>query len=382
MNTSAAGSPAHRLVWLDVLRFIAIFMVVCCHCTDPFNVSPAARLDPDYNFWGSLYGSFVRPCVPLFAIMTGLLLLPVRQEAGPFYRKRILRVLFPFLIWSALYNLFPWFTGMLGLEPAVITDFFAYAAAPSQSLADSLKNIALIPFNFTVYTTHMWYIYMLIGLYLFMPFFSGWMDKASDAMKRTFFILWIVSLFLPYAHEYISENLFGTCSWNAFGTFYYFAGFAGYLFVGYYFARGVTWSTGKIIGLGLLMFAVGYAITYSGFRAMTALPDATEPQVELFFTYCSPNVFLMTLPILLAVQRIKITSPALTRALANLTKCGYGIYMVHYFFVGIAYLLIGKLHTPVAIQIPVTAVLVFACAWGFTAAVYKLMPKQARWIMG
>ena len=47
--------------------------------------------------------------------MTGLLLLPVRQTAGVFYKKRILRILFPMLIWSVLYNLFPWFTGVLGL---------------------------------------------------------------------------------------------------------------------------------------------------------------------------------------------------------------------------------------------------------------------------
>lgn len=61
-----------RIVWVDVLRFIAIFMVICIHCSDPFNVSAEARSNPEFNFWGSLYGSFLRPCVPLFVMITGL----------------------------------------------------------------------------------------------------------------------------------------------------------------------------------------------------------------------------------------------------------------------------------------------------------------------
>lgn len=112
-----SSSQAGHIVWLDVMRFVAIFMVVCCHCADPFNVSPAARLNPDFNFWGSIFGSMLRPSVPLFVMITGLLLLPVKQEMSPFYKKRIPRILFPFLIWSVLYNLFPWVVQSLGGPP-------------------------------------------------------------------------------------------------------------------------------------------------------------------------------------------------------------------------------------------------------------------------
>lgn len=52
----------NRIVWADLVRFIAIFMVICIHCSDPFNVSPEARSDPEYNLWGSIYGAFLRPC--------------------------------------------------------------------------------------------------------------------------------------------------------------------------------------------------------------------------------------------------------------------------------------------------------------------------------
>lgn len=58
-----------------------------------------------------------------FVMMTGFLLLPVRQEASTFYKKRIPRVLFPFLIWSVLFDLAPWFIQWVGGSPELVTDF-------------------------------------------------------------------------------------------------------------------------------------------------------------------------------------------------------------------------------------------------------------------
>lgn len=31
-----------HIVWLDVMRLVAILMVVICHCTDPLNASAEA----------------------------------------------------------------------------------------------------------------------------------------------------------------------------------------------------------------------------------------------------------------------------------------------------------------------------------------------------
>ena len=52
MKSSLPLRP-QRIVWADVLRFIAMFMVISVHCTDPFNISPAARLNPEYKFLGN-----------------------------------------------------------------------------------------------------------------------------------------------------------------------------------------------------------------------------------------------------------------------------------------------------------------------------------------
>ena len=91
-------------------------MVIAIHSADPFNVSPEARANPEFNYWGSIYGSMLRACVPLFVMITGLLLLPVKMTMKEFYTKRLMRILIPFLIWSVLYNLFPWVTGLLGIS--------------------------------------------------------------------------------------------------------------------------------------------------------------------------------------------------------------------------------------------------------------------------
>ena len=193
-----------HVVWLDVVRLVAMFTIVCCHSADPFNFypgEPPANID-EIKFWGAAYGAFLRPCVPLFVMITGALLLPVRGEISAFYKKRISRVFWPFLIWSVIYNLFPWFTGLLGLNPEIILDFFPYSGeeAARQSLNVSLGYIAEMPLNFSLLDVHMWYIYLLIGLYLYLPIFSAWVEKASEkdlkSMVSCRWDNWFVTLLL------------------------------------------------------------------------------------------------------------------------------------------------------------------------------------------
>ena len=381
----------NRIVWLDVIRCVAMIMVIGVHCIDPFYISPTMRAIPEYTHWAAIYGSLLRPSVPLFVMMTGLLLLPVKkQPLGKFYKKRIYRVLFPFLIWSVLYSMFPWVTGVLGLPKEIIGDFFCYTQGQeSQSLIDSLKDVAMIPFNFSHKENHMWYIYLLIGLYLYMPFFSAWIENADRKTKRAFLLIWIISLFIPYLKEYVANCLFersgyvfGTDTWNEFGLFYYFAGFNGYLLLGHYVKKGNDWSLMKTFILCILMFAVGYYITYTGFSTTASNPNATDTEMELFFTFCSPNVLLMTLATFLLLQKVVITNSTVIKVLANMTQCGFGIYMVHYFVVGPFFLLIGPSSLPIPLQVPLMAICIFLCSWAFTALIYKLMPRKAVWFMG
>lgn len=381
MNLS--NQKNQHIVWLDVVRFIAMFTVVCCHCTDPFNFYPGTAPNiGEIKLWGAIYGSVLRPCVPLFVMITGALLLPVRGDASTFYKKRIPRVFYPFLIWSVLYNLFPWITGLLGLNPQIILDFFPYAGEEvmQQSFSVSLEYILMIPFNFSILAVHMWYIYLLIGLYLYLPVFSAWVEKASERAKLMFLLAWGVTLLLPYYYQFVSNYLWGTCSWNSFGMLYAFAGFNGYLLLGHYL-KNLEWSLKKTLAIGIPMFAVGYAVTFLGFRHITALPEYTDEMLELFFTYCSLNVVMMTIPVFMLAKKVKVNSERMKKALANLTVCGFGIYMIHYFFTGPSVLLMRAINMPIGLQIPVAAILAFAVSWGLVWLIYRA-GKVAKYIVG
>lgn len=381
MNLS--NQKNQHIVWLDVVRFIAMFTVVCCHCTDPFNFYPGTAPNiGEIKLWGAIYGSVLRPCVPLFVMITGALLLPVRGDTSTFYKKRIPRVFYPFLIWSVLYNLFPWITGLLGLNPQIILDFFPYAGEEvmQQSFSVSLEYILMIPFNFSILAVHMWYIYLLIGLYLYLPVFSAWVEKASERAKLMFLLAWGVTLLLPYYYQFVSNYLWGTCSWNSFGMLYAFAGFNGYLLLGHYL-KNLEWSLKKTLAIGIPMFAVGYAVTFLGFRHITALPEYTDEMLELFFTYCSLNVVMMTIPVFMLAKKVKVNSERMKKALANLTVCGFGIYMIHYFFTGPPVVLMRAINMPIGLQIPVAAILAFAVSWGLVWLIYRA-GKVAKYIVG
>lgn len=372
----------NRIVWVDLLRLIAMLMVITAHCTDMYNATP--QEDPMAGFWGMFIGSMMRPSVPLFAMMTGLLLLPVNSSPSEFYRKRIPRVLIPMVLWSVLYYLVPWFTGLLGLDKSIISVMFPYVYEPSQELGATLKNIAQIPFTFNFYTTHMWYIYMLIGLYLLMPFFSAWVKMNDKALTKDYLVLWCISLLLPYLMQVISPFIFGTCHWNAYGTFHYFAGFTGYLLLGHLMAKGNSLTTRKVVALGVIMYLAGYAVTYLGFSTIGAKYTYAEaPELtQLFWLFCTPNVALMALGVFMIVQRIKITSPKLQAILANTTKCSFGAYLMHYILIGPVIILLAPLQLPTVLCVICSVTLVFGSCWALTALIYKIAPRWAKYIVG
>lgn len=382
----AAPQNKPHIVWLDVVRLIAMFTVVCCHSADPFNFYPGEtppNID-DIKFWGAVYGAFLRPCVPLFVMLTGALLLPVRTtDTYGFYKKRISRVFWPFLIWSVIYNLFPWITGLLGLPPQIILDFFPYSGeeVTRQSLGVSMEYISQMPFNFSLLDVHMWYIYLLIGLYLYMPVFSAWVEKASDKAKLWFLVAWGVTLFIPYYREFVDKYIWGACSWNEFHMLYYFAGFNGYLLLGHCL-RHTEWSRTKTLGLGIPMFAIGFAVTFFGFRHITMQESYTPEQMELFFYYCSPNVVLMSIALFMLGKKIEVRNPRIQAALANLTVCGFGIYMIHYFFTGPCVFLTRYLNVPLEIQIPLAALIAFLISWGLVVLLRRIFGKYAGYVTG
>ena len=378
-------TQSQRVVWLDVVRLVAMFTVVCCHSADPFNFypgEPPANID-EIKWWGAAYGSALRPCVPLFVMLTGALLLPVKQTVSVFYKKRIGRVFWPFLLWSVLFNLFPWVTGLLGFSPDVILNFFPYSGeeVSRQALSVSMGYIGQIPFNFSLLAVHMWYIYLLIGLYLYMPIFSAWVEKASERAKLWFLAAGGVTLFLPYYREFVDPYIWGACSWNEFSMLYYFAGFNGYLLLGHYLRNHIP-SLSKSLLWGIPMFIIGLLVTFKGFRFITTQAEYTPEQLELFFYYCSPNVVMMTMPLFVWAAHVNVKSELAVKALTNLTACGFGVYMIHYLFTGPGVVIARAMGVPVSLQIIVGAIMAFAVSWALVALIRRIAGRKAKYIVG
>ena len=324
--------------WIDLLRVIACFLVVFAHCCDPF----VARFDTDRSTFlqGCAAGSAVRSCVPLFVMMTGVLLFPLRSSMNEFYRKRIGRIVPPLIFWSV----------MLPVLYFVYLNYIATTDNPTIDMSTftwqmTVTKICTFIFNFNYDTTPLWYLYMLIGLYFVIPVFGAWLDRASQKDVKLFLRIWGISLFLPYlkmaapALGYIGNwgnmDILGVCDWNAFGSFYYVSGFIGYLILAYYLVKyPLQWSWKKTLSIGIPMFAAGYAITFGGYLIMQEYFPGNYAYLDLVWLFSGINVFMMTFPVFVIMQRIKVPySPALSR-LASMT---FGIYLCHFVFVQIGY---------------------------------------------
>lgn len=92
---------------LDVIRVVAIFLVLWQHASEFYLIGPElALVDRHTTVLIAWFSSLDRTCVPLFAMLSGYLLLPTRLGMGDFYRKRLSRVLWPWLFWCVGYAVF------------------------------------------------------------------------------------------------------------------------------------------------------------------------------------------------------------------------------------------------------------------------------------
>ena len=361
-----------RIGWVDLLRVIACFLVVFSHSCDAF----VAVFDSDRATFlqGALAGSFVRACVPLFVMMSGVLLLPVRTGTGAFYRKRIGRVLLALVFWSlalpVLYFLYMRCVGTASpsIDPALFTG------------EATLHKMWTFVFNFCYDTTPLWYLYMLIGLYLIMPLISPWLERASRRELQSVLAIWGVTLLLPYVKmlapalgytgNYGNTGLYGVCDWNEFGTFHYVSGFAGYLVLAFYLVKfPPAWNWRRTLGICIPTFLAGYLATGLGYVVMQKHFPGNYAYLEIVWYFAGINVFMMTAPVFILVQKAAARPRAWLSRLAGAT---FGIYLCHFIFVQAGYDLVQRIPgLPALARIALIACGAFAVSW----AVVRLMQR-------
>jgi surface polysaccharide O-acyltransferase-like enzyme len=351
-----------HIAWVDLLRVTACFLVVLSHACDPF----VGQFDNNYTEFltGAAIGSLVRPCVPLFVMMSGVLLLPINMDMGTFYKKRTKRLLLPFVFWSlmlpVLYFLYVNYSGIEIISPNIV--------AESYTIGATINKLYTFVFNFNYDTTPLWYVYMLIGLYLFMPIIGAWLKQATKREMHYFLGIWIVSMFLPYlqflapmlgyAGNGDNMGILGVCDWNPFGVFYYFSGFLGYVILAYYLVKyPLDWNWRKTLSVAIPVFLTGYAITLAGFILMHKHFPASYPHLEIIWFFSGINVFLMTFSVFIIMKKVNIkVSPLLTKT-AGLT---FGIYLCHFIFVQLGYdLVYPNIPVPAFVKILLIAIIAF-----------------------
>ena len=380
-----------RETWLDFLRVAACFMVMVVHGTEPFYLGGdgALILTPTDAFWVAVFEGLCRCCVPLFLIASSYLQFPLHYTPGEFFKRRVVRILIPMVLWTLVYAL-------VWGEPV-----------------ENLKGLLL---NFNYAAGHLWFVYMLAGIYLVMPLLSPWAEKVSRKELSVYLGIWIFTTFIPTIRAAAGGEapliqaadglpapalfpLWGEASWNPFGTFYYLSGFIGYLLLGLYIRKYME-NTRRVASLGWVMFLLGFLSIVSGLLfQFSETPGGLSLAVywESPILFCGFPVLLTSLGLVLVFRRMACHSERSEESfvyrhiILPLSKAGYGMYLIHMLvlvrFSGLfrdwlglgADGVLGVWTTPV--QILATAFCSFVVV-GLVAVLLQRIPKAGKYLMG
>ena len=382
-----------REVWLDWMRVIACLLVMVVHATEPFYLGGEGSrvLTRGDAFWVSLFEMVSRACVPLFVVASSYLQFPLHYGTARFFKRRASRILIPFAVWTVVYAL------MWG-EPV-----------------ENFKGLLL---NFNYAAGHLWFVYMLLGLYLLMPLLSPWAERVGRRELGFYLAVFAATTFVPYIREAMGGAapviygptgipnparypLWGEASWNAYGLLYYFSGFIGYMLLGLWlrkFTGNLSWR--RTLSVAVPALLAGGALTFGGFYRRI-LADASafpfEGPVSHAALWETPicndtvGVLLMTIGTILLLKKISASGSFYRNAVLPASKAGYGMYLSHMVFLSMFAGLfrgwlglgsegaLGFWTTPV--EILLTAAASFVCT-ALACILVQKIPVAGKWIVG
>jgi surface polysaccharide O-acyltransferase-like enzyme len=205
-----------RLVSVDIIKIISIFLVILGpHLAGSFfykwDIVPRTS-------WiiAIIYDSPSFICVPLFVMISGSLLLTKQEPVSIFFKKRFVKVVIPFFVWVVIYLAFRMFYD--GESHSIISWIGIMINGP------------------TYY--HLWFLYMLIGLYAITPLLRVFLDKANQKELIYLLSLWLILVSVIPSIIFLTRKSLGITLPFPYGTIG-----TGYLwlifnFVGYYLFGG------------------------------------------------------------------------------------------------------------------------------------------------
>lgn len=314
------------MVWLDNSRVIAIFAVVFLHVAAI--AVTGSVLGTEYWWIGNLYDSLVRWSVPVFVMISGALLLDPnkKEDLKTFYSKRLSKLFIPVLFWSLFYLLWDMLKSFIKGEPL--------------SLVDLAKRLLSGAPHY-----HMWFLYMIIPLYFFTPFFRKILVNSTRSEITT---LVFVSMFLSMLNGFCN-SLFSTPS---FIFTNWFLSYIPFFFLGY-LIRSDERNYSKLILWGT--FLVSFTLTAIGYYIVANKKNLGG----YFYNYTSITVVPMSVSVMYLLKSwvLPIGNVALTRKLSILTL---GVYLIHPVILEtLLYLGYGPFIFYPLISIPILVIFVF-----------------------
>jgi surface polysaccharide O-acyltransferase-like enzyme len=295
-STQASFSP-------NFIRAVAIILVVIVHATlFPYTINGAATATEQFNWWTvDIYGAIGYLGVPLFVILTGVLLLDPAKTDEPlivFFKKRFARIGIPMIFWVATY--FVW----------------AYATRGAQLGFDNFLG-GILSGSYG----HLWYLYLLVGLYSVTPALRV-LVRYLDRPKFTYFIaIWFIgTLLVPFMAVFLPD-----VGYNP--VMFVFTGWTGCYVLGGYLLKNSVQPKPRTLYIwviaGLLVAIIGDAL----------VPVFVGEASGFFHEYLSFNMIIASAALFLAltaVPKTRFETPTMVNRLVNwLGQNTLGIYLVH-----------------------------------------------------
>lgn len=292
------------LLWIDYIRATAALGVVMVHVAADVITEWGAI--PAGHWWiANLFDSLTRGCVPIFIMVSGALLLPVQESPGSFFRKRFQRIFVPFIVWTAVYLLWK-------------KAFYR----PELGLSLSMEMVL----NANVWL-HLWFFYILIGLYLMTPVFRIFTANAGRKEMGYLLALWFaLGSLLPFLDNIM--NLFGVHCFHTNFSVAIAQGFIGYFILGAFIMK---YSDRRWVRPAAIAWSACFLICFLGTGWLTARFGTFK---EAFYDNLAPNIVFYCASFFVLVKYV-ITSaqgkmPVSCKDLiTRLAKASFGIYLIH-----------------------------------------------------
>lgn len=287
-----------RICYLDLLKIIAIFFVVVIHVT-----AENWYTETDNVYWvvNNSYNALSRWSVPVFVMVSGALFLSRDISVKTMFAKYIPRILLILLIWGLYYWL------------------YATNNWTIQNLWDSFVKLC----SGEAYS-HLWYLYMVIGLYLVTPILRLFVKNAEkQTIEYAVLLFFVLQVIIPYISKFIPAiNSFYNML-NIFPLTKYIIFYLG----GYYFSQyDLSRSKRLILYISsiVLLFATMINSDVVSYNAGTPKGN---------YGIFSIGTSLMAFSVFVFVKRLEpilTNSTVLNRAISLLGPLTFGIYLLHF----------------------------------------------------